>query len=122
MGEVNERTSGLDHPETSIRESGSSAVGCPVGADQDGGGADIVGSIRELNPAPLEIAQHGGIMNKLAEDGDRFLLRFVRGDRNGIANAETHAEMGCAEYLHGSTDCDETIPDGLLALCYKVTE
>jgi len=50
----------------------------------------------------LEGVQDGGVVDEVAEDRERALVSLVERERDGIANAEAHAEMGRSEDLHVS--------------------
>jgi hypothetical protein len=51
----------------------------------------------------LEGAEDGGIVNEVAEDRERAGVGVLERQRDGVANAETHAEMGGSEDPHSFT-------------------
>ena len=54
-------------------------------------------------PFGREGAQDGGVVDQVAEDGQRAGVGVFERERDGVANAETHAEMGGAEDTHDFT-------------------
>ena len=48
----------------------------------------------------LEGAEDGGVMDEVTEDRERPGVSVLERERDGITNAETHAEMGSSENAH----------------------
>jgi hypothetical protein len=57
--------------------------------------------VRRDRDAPgSERAENRRVVNKVAENGEWAGVGVLEGQRDGVANAETHAEVSCAENLH----------------------
>ena len=58
------------------------------------------GVLRDRDALRLEGAQDGGIVDEVTEDREGAGISVLERERDGIANAEAHAEMGCSKDLH----------------------
>jgi hypothetical protein len=53
-----------------------------------------------LNTAGTQFGQHGVIVDEIAQDGQRLVLRGFAGQRDGVANAKAHAQMFGVKDFH----------------------
>ena len=58
------------------------------------------GVLRDRDALGLEGGEHGGVMDKVAEDGEGTGVGVLERERDGIANAETHAEVVRSKEAH----------------------
>jgi hypothetical protein len=56
--------------------------------------------MRDRDALRFEPAEHGGVMNEVAKDREGAGIGVLDGERDGIPNAETHAEVGGSENPH----------------------
>jgi hypothetical protein len=57
--------------------------------------------LRDPDAAGAELGQHRFVVHEVAEDGQRLGAgSFLRED-DGVAHAKAHAQVVCAENLHG---------------------
>jgi hypothetical protein len=62
-----------------------------------------VGVLRDRDALELQGTQNGWVVNEVAENREWTGVGLRECERDGIANAETHAEVFSAEDLHGFT-------------------
>jgi len=56
--------------------------------------------LRDRDALRLEGAQDGGVVDEVTEDREGAGVSVLERERDGIANAETHAEAGRPEDAH----------------------
>ena len=59
--------------------------------------------LRDRDALRLEGAEDGGVVDEVAEDREGAGVGVLERERDGIANAEAHAEVGRSEDTHA---CD----------------
>ena len=58
------------------------------------------GLVRDGDAPVLQGCQHRRVVNQVAQDGERPGVRLRERQRDGVAHAEAHAEVFCADDLH----------------------
>ena len=71
-----------------------------VGRHHQGRRFDGCDVLRDRDTLGLEGAEDGGVVDEVTEDGEGAGVRVLERKCDGIANAETHAEMGRPEDAH----------------------
>ena len=56
--------------------------------------------LRDRDALRLEGAEDGGVVHEVAEDREGAGVSVLERERDGVADAETHAEVGGTEDLH----------------------
>ena len=64
------------------------------------GVCDLGDVLRDRDALRFEGAQDGGVVDEVAEDGEGAGVGVLERERDGIADAETHAEVGRPEDPH----------------------
>ena len=100
MRDVDERARCLDDPQAEGPRARQGPVGRAVGGDHQRRRPDVSGVVRNGDAPGLEGTQHGGVVNQVAEDGERPGVGVLEGERDRVADAEAHAEVGGAEDTH----------------------
>jgi hypothetical protein len=107
--DMNERAGGFDDVESQRAGSGERSLGRAVRCDHQRWRRDLLDILRDGNALGFERTQDRGVVHEIAENRERAGIRVVERERNCIANAETHAEMGRADdsqALYGKVDCN----------------
>jgi len=78
------------------------SVGRAVGRHHDGRRRDMCDVVRDRDTLGFEGAENTGVVNEIAKDREWAGVRLVERKRDGIANAEAHAEVGGSEDTHTS--------------------
>lgn len=100
MGETDQGTGGFDEAMPTTADFGEAPFRRAMGGDQDRFGVDVFEFAFEADPAAAEVAEDGFVMHEVAEDRDRVLGGFLLGEADGVADTETHTEMGGALDFH----------------------
>ena len=100
MGVADQRTGGLDDPQPAIANAVHRFLRCAVGGNHHGGRGHVGDLVLGSYSLRTKILENGLIVHQVAQNRDRPRLAKGQGDR--VADAETHAQMGCAEDLHGT--------------------
>ena len=100
MRDVHQRTGRFDDRQSERACTGQGPLGCAMGRHHHGGGGDVGEVLRHGDAPGLESAQDGGIVNEVAQDGQGAGVGMLERERDGIANAEAHAEVGRSEDTH----------------------
>ena len=61
---------------------------------------DVCDVVRDRDTLRREGAQDGGVVDEIAEDRERAGISLLERERDGIANAEAHAQAGGSKDLH----------------------
>ena len=61
---------------------------------------DVCDILRDGDALRPEGAQYGGVVDEVPKDREGPGISVLDRERDGIANAETHAEVGCSEDTH----------------------
>ena len=101
MGAVDEGAGGLGDLEAQTGELVEASAGGPVGGDQDPLGGDVAVVVPGEDAVAAEILEDGGVVDEFAEGGDGAAGSLGFCELDGVADAETPAEMGSALDLHG---------------------
>jgi hypothetical protein len=91
---------GIVHGQPALVQFQTHAVGDAVGGEQHGRGADLVLARDADGAGGVDLGDDIGVVNEVAQDGERPLARQVQGEVDGVAHAETHAEVFRQAYLH----------------------
>ena len=62
---------------------------------------NVADSLRYPDAASSHLRQDGFVVDEIAEDGERLTAGGVEGEVDGVANAEAHTKVFCAEEFHG---------------------
>ena len=99
--DVYERARGFDHRQPQGAGPREGPPGRAVGRHHQGGRRlDVCDVLRERDALRREGAQDGGVVDEVAEDREGAGGSVLERERDGIANAETHAEVGRTEDAH----------------------
>ena len=98
--DVDERARGFDHRQPQGAGSREGPLGRAVGRHHHGRRLDVGDVLRDRDALRLEGAQDGGVVDEVAEDREGAGVRVLERERDGIANAEAHAEVGGSEDPH----------------------
>ncbi len=99
--EADERTGCFDDPVTAQFHFLQRALRGAVSGDHDGSGGDIFELVTDLDAVVLEGCVDTRVVDEFAQDGEGSLFRMLRGQLDGVADAETHTEMICSKDFHG---------------------
>lgn len=97
---ADERAGGFDDGQPQRTSARERALGGAVCRHHDGGGRDARDVLRDSDAPGLERAQDGRVVDEVAEDGEGAGVSVLKRERDGIANAETHAEMRRSQDTH----------------------
>src|SRR5205814_8157952 len=75
-------------------------LGRAVGRHHQGRRLDVCDVLGDRDTLRLEGAQDGGVVDEVPEDREGAGVSVLERERDGIANAETHAEVGRSEKTH----------------------
>ena len=100
MRDGDERACGFYHREAQGAGAGDRPLGCAVRGHHQRRRSDICDVVRDPDPFRRERAEDRGVMDEVAENRERAGVCVLEGERDGIANAETHAEVGRTEDSH----------------------
>ena len=98
--DVDERAGGFDHrqPESAgLREGPRRRA---VGGHHQCRRLDVCDVLRDRDAFRLEGGQDRGIVDEVAEDREGAGISVLERERDGIANAEAHAEVGRSDDMH----------------------
>ena len=98
--DVDERARGFDHRQPQGAGPREGPLGRAVGRHHHGRRLDVCDVLRDRDALRLEGAQDGGVVDEVTEDGEGAGVSVLERERDGIANAETHAEVGGSEDAH----------------------
>ena len=71
-----------------------------MGRHHHGRRRDVCDVLRDRDALRLEGAQDGGVVDEIAEDREGAGVGVLERERDGVAHAETHAEVGGPEDTH----------------------
>ena len=100
--DVDERARGFDHRQPQGAGPREGPLGRAVGRHHQGRRLDVCDVLRDRDALRLEGAQDGGVVDEVPEDREGAGVSVLERERDGIANAETHAEVGRSKDTHGS--------------------
>ena len=95
-----QRTGGVVDGEAALAQFQTHAVGDAVGRQQHRRRVDVLLTIDAHGAGGVELGDHVGIVDEIAEDGQRSLARQADGEIDGVAHAEAHTEVLSQLYLH----------------------
>ena len=95
-----ERARGFDHRQAQGAGPREGPLGRTVGRHHHRRRLDVCDILRDRDALRLEGAQDGGVVDEVTEDRERAGVGVLERERDGIANAEAHAEVGRADYPH----------------------
>ena len=98
--DVDERARGFDHRQPQGAGPREGPLGRAVGRHHHGRRLDVCDVLRDRDALRLEGAQDGGVVDEVAEDGEGAGVGVLERERDGIAHAEAHAEVGGSEDTH----------------------
>ncbi len=98
--DVYERARGFDHRQPQGAGPREGPLGRAVGRHHQGRCLDVCDVLSDRDALRLEGAQDGRVVDEVAEDREGAGVRVLERERDGIANAETHAEVGRPEDPH----------------------
>ena len=98
--DVDERARSLDHRQPQGAGPREGPLGRAVSRDHQGRRLDVCDVLRDRDTLRLEGAQDGGVVDEVAEDREGAGVSVLERERDGIANAETHAEVGRPKDSH----------------------
>jgi hypothetical protein len=97
---VHEGARRFDHRQSQSPRACERALGRAVRRHHEGGRFNVCDILRDLDALGVEGAQNGWIVDEVTKNGQRAGICMREREGNGIANAETHAEMRCLEEPH----------------------
>jgi hypothetical protein len=100
MREGDERTSTFEDLKSPRARAGDSGIRSAVCRDHSGVGLDLIEIGLELDSAMTEIREDRFVVDEFAEDGQRLAESSGLGERDRVADAETHTEMFCFDDFH----------------------
>ena len=100
MRDVDERARGFDHGQPQGAGPREGPLGRAVGRHHQGRRLDVCDVLRDRDALRLEGAQDGGVVDEVTEDREGAGVSVLEREPNGIANAETHAEVGGSKDPH----------------------
>jgi hypothetical protein len=71
-----------------------------MGRHHQGRRPDVCDVLRDRDAPRLEGAQDGGVVDEVTEDREGAGVSVLERERDGVANAETHAEVSGSEDAH----------------------
>jgi hypothetical protein len=95
-----ERTCRFDHIEPERAGPREGTLGRAVGRHHHRGRRDVCNVLRDGDALGFERAQDVGIVDEVTEDGERASVGALERERDGIAHAKAHAEVGSADNPH----------------------
>ena len=98
--DMNERAGGFDHREPQRARSREGPIRRAVGRHHDGLGFHSGHIVRDRDALRFEGREDGGVVDEVAEDREGTGVGVLERQRDGIADAEAHAEVGGAEDPH----------------------
>ena len=101
--DVDERARRFDHGQSERTGPREGPLGRAVGGHHQGRRLDVGDVLRDGDALRLERAQDGGIVDEIAEDREGAGVGVLERERDGIAHAKAHAEVGRTEDLHTPT-------------------
>ena len=100
MRDVDERAGGFDHRQPQGLGSREGPLGRAVSRHHHGRRLDVFDFLRDGDALRLQSAQDGWIVDEVTEDREWAGVAVLERERDGIANAETHAKAGGAKDTH----------------------
>jgi hypothetical protein len=97
---VDQRTGRLNDIKAALTHAGDAALRCAVRRDNNRAGFDLPELVCEAQTTRTQIGQNGFIVDQLAKDSGGLMLGVPVSQRDGVANAEAHPEMGGAKNSH----------------------
>ena len=85
---------GFDHRQPQGAAASEAALGRAVGGHHQGRRLDRGDVLRDRDALRLEPVQHGRVVDQVSEDRQWAGVSMLERERDGIANAEAHAEVG----------------------------
>ena len=98
--DVDERAGGFDHRQPEGAGPREGPRGRAVGGHHQRRRLDVCDVLRDRDAFRLERAQDGGVVDEVAEDREGAGISVLERERDGIANAEAHAEVGGSKDTH----------------------
>src|SRR5688572_2766477 len=98
--DVYERARGFDHRQAKGARSCEGPLGRAMSRHHDGRRLDVSDVLRDRDALRVEGAQDGRVVDEVTEDRERAGVRVLERERDRIANAETHAEVGRSQDTH----------------------
>jgi hypothetical protein len=97
---VNERAGGFDHGQPQGAGPREGLPGRAVGRHHQRRRLDVCHVLCDRDALRFEGPEDGGVVDEVAEDGEGAGVGMLERQRDGIANAEAHAEVGCPDDTH----------------------
>jgi len=98
--DADERARGFDYRESQGAGPREGPLGRAVGRHHQGRRLDVCNVLRDRDALRLEGAQDGGVVDEVTEDREGAGVGVLEREPDGIANAETHAEVGGSDDAH----------------------
>jgi len=100
VGDMHQRACCFRHIQTPISRSLDGLFGRAMSGNHDCLGFHCAGILSDSDASVAKVGQDGFIMHEVAEDSEGLLFGMFHGQRNGVTNAETHAEVFCTKDSH----------------------
>jgi len=100
--DAHERAGGFDGRQPQGARLRERPLGSAVRRHHHGRRLDVCDVMRDRDALRFEHAEHGGVMDEVAEDREGAGIGVLDGQCDGIPNAETHAEVGGSENPHAT--------------------
>src|SRR5262249_3817620 len=100
MSRMNQRASGFEDVEAAFANGLHGSLRRAVGRDHHGWGGNARQILLEPDPTLLQIGEDRFVVHEVTENCDRSAFTLDEGEINGVANAETHAQMGGTNNFH----------------------
>ena len=98
--DVYERAGGFDHPQPQGAAPRETAFGRAVGGHHQGRRLDVGDVLGDRDALGLKAAQDGRVVDEVPKDREGAGVGVLMGQRDGISNAEAHAEVGRSKDTH----------------------
>ena len=100
MRDANQRTGRLDDGQPQSAGASERPLRRPMRGHHHRRRLDLCDVLRDRDALRLEGGQDGGVVNEVAQNRDGSGVGVLGGERDGVANAETHAEVAGADKPH----------------------
>ena len=107
MSLMHQRAGGLEQMQSVLPRPLTGALGGAVGRDDDRGGGHSGDLVLDVHSLSAKRVENHIVMHQVAQDRDWLCLGLAESQGDCIADAETHAEMGSANYIHGTKPGDQ---------------
>jgi Domain of unknown function (DUF4173) len=98
--DVHQRARRFDHGQSHVAGPREGPLGRAMGRHHQCLRPDVCDVLRDRDALRLEGVEHGGVVDEVAENREGAGVGVLQCERDGIANAETHAEMVRPEDAH----------------------